>query len=116
MNSPMNSSVTRAEVALLKSVRELLTDPTHWTQRAYARDKGGCIVGSEDPRAVCWCLFGALLKLGRIRPPQDMDGAARRLAAEAECPVSSFNDSRTHADVLRLLDRTIRKAEAEGAC
>ncbi len=40
-------------------VKELLTDASKWTQKAYKRDANGDGECAEE-LAVCWCLEGAL--------------------------------------------------------
>lgn len=43
-------------------VRELLTDKSKWTKRAFARTKEGGATNVSDTNATCFCLVGALLK------------------------------------------------------
>jgi hypothetical protein len=43
-------------------IKELLTDESKWTQNAGARDKEKIPVPPKSEEAVCWCLFGAILK------------------------------------------------------
>ena len=48
-------------IELLNGAREYLTDPSHWTREAFARDDLGNAVGPDDNTACCRCLTGAVL-------------------------------------------------------
>src|SRR5688500_18932442 len=50
--------------------RELRKHPGHWTQAAPARTAEGASTEARDPHAVCWCLWGQVIK--RI-PPGTLD-------------------------------------------
>jgi hypothetical protein len=95
----------------LRKARELLSDRDRWTQGALAKSRhplGSLPVscGATDPHAYCWCLRGALHKV-----------ADREVAWRAECylelavppslDIAAFNDHRTHAEVLALLDEAL---------
>ncbi len=43
-------------------IKDLLTDESKWTTRYCARNVKGKSVLARNPEAVCWCLFGALIK------------------------------------------------------
>lgn len=47
---------------ILVDARALLTDPEHWTQGTFARDRRGYPVSAASENAVCWCTYGALTK------------------------------------------------------
>lgn len=105
----------------LRAMRELLSVPERWTQRAAARQVNGKSCFAESPGAVCWCLDGARQKIVGIPPTADNNEVA--VALNAEVPANrnyalplriSFNDAPTtrHANVLALLDRAIATAEA----
>ena len=38
----------------------MYSEPSKWTQYAYARDKDGLVTLSRDGSAVCWCLSAAI--------------------------------------------------------
>lgn len=42
--------------------RELREHPSHWTQKHTAKDVDGLMCGVFDAAAVCWCLYGHILK------------------------------------------------------
>lgn len=113
---------------VLVSVRELLSDEKRWTQGQEARDVSGDGVPPTSKDAVCWCLLGALYKSALLR--QVCGDLAPEEATEAwmsavglTCKIASpdnpdgigdFNDrfDTTHADVLRVLDVAIEKAQS----
>lgn len=49
-------------------IRELLSDESKWTKGQNARRETGTPVDSNDERAICWCLFGAVWKCYSDRP------------------------------------------------
>lgn len=53
-------------------IRELYSDPSKWTKRAYARDPEGEPDFPRSQYAVCWCLDGAIelcYPSGAVRDP-----------------------------------------------
>lgn len=97
----------------LKAVRALLTDPAHWTQSVSARDAKGVSVSCVYSQAVSFCLYGACLRVGATVNPL-MTRLGRELGSGAPYDIKDvldFNDNHSHAEVLDLLDATIRKEE-----
>ena len=85
----------------LKAVYKLLRAKSRWTKGTFARNRSGGHVGSDSPEAVCWCLSGAINKIG--------SDAVRR-AIDLRLPdqtIAEFNDSHTHKQVLKLIKDTI---------
>jgi hypothetical protein len=78
--------------ALLKT-KELIATPDKWTQGVDARNIVGQPVDPKSKRAVCYCLYGALIKV-----TNDVDDA-------------EFNDSSTHEQVLELINKTLEDYE-----
>ena len=90
-------------------VLDLLNDPKRWTQATNARDANGKDVYSCDPKAVMWCMIGAIERIYQ-------DGVSRGNAVDAldnaidilhddldsKC-IGDFNDTHTHEQVIRLL-------------
>lgn len=105
-----------ATLEQLRDARELLADPTRWTQGSYARDARGYRALPEAREAACWCALGALL-----RPALEWDVTLvwghlllRRAAKEIFDRTPDWvNDVLGHADVLRMYDRAIELAEAQ---
>lgn len=90
-----------------------LADRARWTQGAEARDAAGKPVPATDPRAVCWCVYGARrLELAKVKCPalhRRLDDETDEMLHEAANGVSpsAVNDDRTavHAEVLALIRR-----------
>ncbi|WP_298962283.1 hypothetical protein [uncultured Methylobacterium sp.] len=119
-------SISPGAVAILRTTREILSDPARHTQKAVARDKFGVEVGPTDPRAVCWCFLGGMSKAGAkvdTRDPFDKmealarvertitlltDGLVSSLIAvnedTVEIPGADGETLTGHAAVLRVLD------------
>lgn len=105
MNTPLRQ---------LKAARKLLTKPEHWTQGSYAKGPQGETRSLREPGVVCWCLKGALLHV-RDGHETIMD-AVLELEATMNSDYMSvieYNDyiTRTHEDILNLLDETINRLE-----
>ncbi len=87
-------------------VKELLADPARWTQGWFARDVYGSEVDIHEQDAVCWCLIGAIYKC--YEDPRDRKIAEDKVAPFAKnqgaTSIQSFNDSATHAEVMKLLE------------
>jgi hypothetical protein len=94
----------------VEKMRELLSDPEHWTKEHFAKDASGFGLSFGDsPDAVYWCLLGSLEKVnGRSDETED---SFRLLFFDVigRSPVG-FNDSpdTSHEDVLAALDRLIK--------
>jgi len=103
--------MTADELQAMKRARALITDPEHWTQDAFARDKAGTRLTAHDPSAVSWCMAGAVIKCGGARMYAPFE-ALRAMATEKgyeRLPV--FNDYSDHATVLAAFDEVIARAE-----
>lgn len=104
-------------VDLLKETRRLI-DEIGWTQGAYARDDRGAFADVENPKAVCFCLSGAIRRARLNLRSFDLDTAtaATLFIAEAGAgrSIPAWNDapSRTKDAVLKTLDKAIELAGA----
>lgn len=90
---------------LLKPVYELLKDPKRWTKRTYARDCHGLPVFSRSPKAVKWCLLGAISICDNAASVENMlDVYIQSISSFSG--VVDYNDSpnMTHEKILRLLE------------
>jgi hypothetical protein len=77
-----------------------------WCKGAVARAKGGDMVDAGSPRAVRWCLMGALL---RVAPGAGWRQCALLHNAIGCESLAGWNDARrTKAPVLAALDRMIK--------
>lgn len=94
----------------LQEIRGYLADPARWTKGATARDKNGVSTSSQNPSAICHCIFGAVLKFKRF--PENRPVLSHLNALAPGRKVIKFNDDprTTHADVLAFLDLAIEKA------
>lgn len=107
------------ELKILKHTRELISKG--WTQNTYARDKDGEPTPSSrnEDKAVCWCLFGALIKADLKMMNEDdysphffikyLEEFESKLGED----IPRWNDDpqRTQQDVLNLLDNLISELE-----
>jgi hypothetical protein len=107
---------------ILRAAKALIEDPDHWVQGTYARpyreaDPVNNHLMGNDPRATCWCSMGALQKaLDGFSIDESWLKYEKTLNKITE-PVSmlTYNDTHTHAEVMKVWDRAIALAEAEEA-
>jgi hypothetical protein len=91
-----------------KTVQELLSQPSRWTTRQYARNSHGDHVKPYDPHATCWCLVGAIDK---VYPDQSNANVAIEKVRTVlttkyrhEFPnVIEFNDNHNYSEVLEVV-------------
>ena len=109
-------------VRVLRAARDTLAVPERWTKKESARNVAGRPVLPTEPDAVCWCMAGAVKRAAAT------DGiffeAITNIEQAMWCDfnrrhysdIAAFNDAigTTHADVLRLFDASIQRAESEG--
>ena len=97
---------------ILKTGRELISDPGQWAQGYSACDAYGQPVSVCSDRAKSWCSLGALEKAAEILGADDETCKEAFELLRQQIPgyfkvVSIFNDRSTHADVLALWGRAI---------
>ena len=100
-------------VEVLRAARNLIKKPECWTQGASARDARGRSVQVGSKGAVRFCALGAIDRV--CRPPKiELNAAAHTGLRKGapDVPVSIFNDSSDHDEVLVLFDRAIELAES----
>lgn len=94
----------------LEQVRDLFLKPGTWTQEAMARDIRGQGCSPDDPRAVRWCLSGALHK-SRV-PQEDIMRLCKAIYAltGGHSPIY-FNDlwASDQSDIVAVLERATKK-------
>lgn len=103
----------KTTVEILKDARELISDPSRWTQGQEARGRFGQTVTANSAFACAWCTIGAVSKVSASEHVQDVIKAFNYLgdALPGENRLlSTFNDSHGHADVMALFDRAIERA------
>lgn len=103
-------------VAVLTGVRALIADPAHWTKGVYARAANGRETLHDSEDAVCWCLVGAIKKVGgyeldREIPPEIINTLCTAGVGNDE---TAWNDAkrRTHPRVIATIDLAITLAGA----
>ena len=92
----------------LRRVRKRIEKLENWTRVTMARDKNGELTDPRSPLAITWCLLGALAK-EQVDCMTVWDALRKQ---SGEYGISYFNDSHTHAEVLALVDETIKELEA----
>jgi hypothetical protein len=103
----------RTAYQILTEAQDLIRDQTCWTRGAYARDAQGENVGAMNPRAVCWCFTGAIIKCGGGEPFGGGLGVTLLdlFVGESAGPIHT-NDDKGHDAVMALFDRLREKAKA----
>lgn len=98
---------SKVEAAML--FRDLLMQG--WTQRALARNKNGRDVEGDSDEAVAWCVVGAW-DVAEIRTGVLLCNEVRE---EVGGDVVYWNNhpARTHAEVLDLADRVLRRVKEQ---
>ena len=97
---------------VLIEIKNLIQDPSNWTQGTHARNKKGFAVEPTDPDASQWCLDGALAKVTNV------DNDLLRASTRELYALSNFvevNDEGSHHQVLAILDHAIGLPNAKAA-
>lgn len=98
---------------ILTKARELITPRSAWAREAYARDENGIEVDPHDPRATCFCMIGAILKVTGLSTDEVNHTSFTLLELAtgwSETPEFNDNGGTTHDEVLRAFDRAINLA------
>lgn len=91
-------------------VRELLSDKSKWTKRAYARNAKGEKIESWNPDAVCFCLKGAINRCYQDSTEHALvaDKVENAIARKDgfNIGIACFNDreSTTFSDIKKLVE------------
>lgn len=100
-------------VKLLQDARNLISKPENWTQADFAKKVDGSGTYSHSDDAVCWCSLGALTKVSPpVEDSQTKKHAKLLLRKTMNKPITIFNDSHTHEEVLAAWDKAIEAAKA----
>ena len=88
-------------------IKELLSDPSKWTQGVIARDSNGLHVGVHSSSATCFCLYGAMRRCygSDFKTEYNVFNRLQQMVPDHD-PIG-WNDApeRTHAEVLELVTR-----------
>lgn len=94
---------------VLIAAKALIVDPANWTQGAYARTTTGKVC--HIAVGTCYCSLGALkVTQGFIVPEK----YKKYLENVMKCDIAAYNDSHTHAEVMKKWDEAIALAQLEG--
>lgn len=108
------SSPTLSTIEILTRAKALIQDPKNWTQGEYARSAEGIPIGERHPRATCFCSMGAIRRVTGSSSNlfyKNLD--ALRAVEVVTCePLSEYNDSHTHAEVIAKFNEAIAAAKA----
>jgi hypothetical protein len=99
---------------VLIEIKNLIQDPSNWTQGTHARNMKGFAVEPTDPDASQWCLDGALAKVTNV------DNDLLRTSTRELYGLSNFvevNDHEpdAHAKVLKIIDHAMGLPNAKAA-
>jgi hypothetical protein len=99
---------------IIERARALIATPETWTRDEFARDAQGEPVNWRSPKAVGFCLWGALNRAafditGDKRQSITLADHAAAVLRERGSSLSRVNDRGAHADVLAVLDRYLKK-------
>lgn len=88
----------------MTKIKELFSDSSKWTQGEYAKDAKGNMVWVDSPKAVCWCLEGAVR---HCYPPSKWCETYAKLHNELGGWASVWNDNnkRTFEEVKALVEK-----------
>lgn len=95
---------------ILIAARAKIEAPERWTQGAYAKDVDGQQADPCGKRAICWCIYGAVM--ATTDGDYHKEHSATVLIGEIVNNIARWNDAptRTHAEVLAAFDRAIAAA------
>lgn len=109
------------QIAWLTEARDLISDRKRWCQGSRAKDTHGRIVEPNSPDAVKWCATGAICKVLNLEyiDPRHIARLHRKALQRMVGSIETYNDSRSHKQVLAIFDETIEDLkhslrEAEG--
>ena len=109
-------SKTKTDADYLREAKALIANPEHWCQGYVALDADGkpCSVKIGGP-AVKRCAFGAVWTLCDFHSSGEedfLDDAARQMGVDGHFPGIDLNNTRKHADVMKMFDLAIELAES----
>lgn len=104
----------------LQALDALLSSEDKWTTKAYARDVRGIDCDTFSPRAVSWCLEGAIFKVAEgsddlERRAQFLRGALLNATAKLGKPTMSLIILNDHREDFAGVKAVIAKAIEEAA-
>jgi hypothetical protein len=109
--------VTSSIADILDRAADLIEPEGAWTQTAMARDEKGYVTAAQDPEAVCWCSYGAILRTGcSLSDLHRVMEAADDAVAPRAGSIIAVNDClhRTQAEVVAKLREAAALAREQG--
>lgn len=99
----MTAPQTVADV--LDAAADLIEPEGAWGQGAFARGSQGQPIGPFSPYATCFCLRGALVRVGAINARAENSPATLALGFNSSSRLVSWNDApgRTQSEVVAAL-------------
>jgi len=101
----------------LRAAKALISRPEAWTKHTNARDAQGKKIASRNPAAVCFCGFGALMRVNPEKTAKrDQTYFYLKRIVPDRLDYVEWQDApeRTHDEVMNVFSRAIAQAEAEG--
>ena len=110
----------------LEAAKAKIDSPEKWVKDSFARDAKGFPVNSQNPMATCFCMTGALMRVGVEVGGEDFPyasvygdayqklfGIANNLSSKRFDGLARFNDHHltTHQDVMRVFDQAIAECK-----
>lgn len=88
-------------------IKELISEPSKWTQHVIAKDSKGERVTAHDQSATCFCLYGALRRCYSSNTRLETEIWSRLVNIAPNRDPIGWNDApeRTHSEVLELVTR-----------
>lgn len=78
------------QIKNIMKIKELFTDKSKWTKYHIACDDGGDYRAPLDPSAICWCLYGAILKCYPPREAKEIVILVEKIVPQG---IITFNDA-----------------------
>ncbi len=104
---------------ILSKAADLIEPPGAWTQFARGRDAKGIWEQPRSPKAVCWCIVGALERVDPTEYPDEYRHPALKYVAKVvrRANPSHWNDgiNRKQRQVVAALRKAADLARAEGS-
>lgn len=100
----------------LTAARDLISDPKNWTQKDAARTSNGMFCSADNPKATCWCAWGALDHVSDYnsiineKAAQALRNAAYKLFSTYNVAVD-VNDRLGHEAVIKVYNQAINDCE-----
>jgi hypothetical protein len=113
------SKMTQSIADILERAADLIEPEGRWIQGEYARTADGSWAAPSDSTAACWCVLGAIKRVGRFRA--DADAAEVLRALQCVIPTSGYihewNDASTRkqVEVVATLREAARLASVDGS-